>query len=474
MPQTVGSVSDQPSDSYNPTPMNIDGEQREEEGVCTEAIAQRDASPVSKNAEESEGQTKTGKKRDLSEYNLNGLKCPICMDLWTSQGDHQVCCLPCGHIFGMSCINRWILHRGGHSAKCPQCNAKINMKDVTRLYASPVIMVDEDLHKKIESLEAENTYLKTEKANLIGLQDSLLKELCHLKEKSALGASVVMGRNGFNTSEVLQKGQSGLNFGTNISRWGSFHCKFVLELEMAVDNARLFDMDAHNRTLIVARRISGMGGTHMLNKINLINPNENEDIELPSSMKAVKDLRVSPCSRLALLASLGKKLSVLSMGGNNVIISYDLPAPAWSCSWDLNSPHYMYAGLQNGKLLVFDMRQTILPVKSIDGLTSHPIHTIHSFEHDPALPHISTRLLTASSIGPCVWNNISARERFSIRAVWCQLLAKKSVSYVRLRFNSLTTTNYKRTEFNLIGHAISGPRIRESRQVYITCLQPLK
>ncbi|KAI8006179.1 E3 ubiquitin-protein ligase RFWD3, partial [Camellia lanceoleosa] len=171
--------------------------------------------------------------------------------------------------------------------------------------------------------------------------------------------------------------------------------------EMAVESARIFDMDCYYQTLIFARRISGMGGTHMLKKINLTDPNQSEDIKLPSNTKAVKDLHVSPCGRLVLLASMGKKLSIISMGCNKVVISYSLPGPAWSCSWDPNSSHYMYAGLQNGMLLVFDMRQTVHPVQSINGLSSRPIHTIHSFEHKPTLCH-GASLLTASAIGPCV------------------------------------------------------------------------
>lgn len=114
-------------------------------------------------------------------------------------------------------------------------------------------------------------------------------------------------------------------------------------------------MDASYQILVLARRISGMGGTHMLKKVmflfepqkkkrkkisctiiymclsfitfpdlvciiglrfllpqvNLINPLENEDIQLPPGTKAIKDLRISPCGRLTLLASLGKKLSIL-------------------------------------------------------------------------------------------------------------------------------------------------------------------
>ncbi|KAI8007555.1 hypothetical protein LOK49_LG07G01331 [Camellia lanceoleosa] len=71
----------------------------------------------------------------------------------------------------------------------PSMQQKITLKNVRKLYASPVIVVDENSQKKVESLgaenkslEAENRCLKTERANLLDIQDSLLKELCHLKE----------------------------------------------------------------------------------------------------------------------------------------------------------------------------------------------------------------------------------------------------------------------------------------------------
>ncbi|CAK9177723.1 unnamed protein product [Ilex paraguariensis] len=84
---------------------------------------------------------------------IDGLFCPICMEAWTNGGDHQVCCLPCGHIYGMSCIKRWLQQRRS-SGKCPQCNSKCALKDVRVLYASQIVAVNEELQKKVRSLEA--------------------------------------------------------------------------------------------------------------------------------------------------------------------------------------------------------------------------------------------------------------------------------------------------------------------------------
>lgn len=65
--------------------------------------------------------------------------------------------------------------------------------------------------------------------------------------------------------------------------------------------------------------------------------------------------------------------------------------------------------LQNGSVLEFDMRQTAGPIKSFNGLTSNPVHTVQSLEHDSNLPSGVRSILSASAFGLCQWN-IGAEE----------------------------------------------------------------
>ncbi|XWS59622.1 hypothetical protein CRYUN_Cryun08bG0137900 [Craigia yunnanensis] len=199
----------------------------------------------------------------------------------------------------------------------------------------------------------------------------------------------------------------GNNLGSEFNGQGPF----VLQKEVRVDGARLFDVDASSKILLMTRRLQGLGGTHVLTKMSLVAPYERQDISLPSGTKAVRDLRICPSNgSLVLFASLGKKLSVLCTESNNVILAYDLPAAAWSCSWDLNSSHQIYAALQNGSLLVFDMCQTGRPLESVNGLTSNPVHTIHSL-HNSAIPSGVTTILSASSVGIRQWSFGGSEER---------------------------------------------------------------
>ncbi|KHN25022.1 hypothetical protein glysoja_049803 [Glycine soja] len=70
--------------------------------------------------------------------------------------------------------------------------------------------------------------------------------------------------------------------------------------------------------------------------MSLMSPFEMQNILLPSGTNGIKDLHISAShsSSLALFASLGKKLSMLSLDSGNLVVNYDL---------------------QNGSVLVFDM-----------------------------------------------------------------------------------------------------------------------
>ncbi|BFF95272.1 ERAD-associated E3 ubiquitin-protein ligase HRD1A-like [Drosophila madeirensis] len=54
------------------------------------------------------------------------ITCSICLCSWESTGPHCVASLPCGHIFGMSCIQQCVLR----TQLCPQCRAPVCYCDI--------------------------------------------------------------------------------------------------------------------------------------------------------------------------------------------------------------------------------------------------------------------------------------------------------------------------------------------------------
>ena len=60
-------------------------------------------------------------------------------------------------------------------------------------------------------------------------------------------------------------------------------------------------------------------------------------------------------------------------------------------------------------LLVFDIRQTLAPLHCMLGLSTHPVHTIHSIVDGNG----SRKVFSASSIGPCIWDVDGGEDRYA-------------------------------------------------------------
>ncbi|XP_051130324.1 uncharacterized protein LOC127250894 [Andrographis paniculata] len=376
---------------------------------------------------------------ELNRGEIDGLICPICFEPWSSGSgsDHNVCCLPCGHIYGFSCIKKWL--RRPRSSKCPQCKKDCGVKDIRLLYATQVVAVDGELQKRVQSLEAKCATLEKKNANWSKMESEWKKrEADILKEVQCLKKMEVEWRQReADMQEKMQHlkerthGLEGLLGDTDhrvpataptylngqIQRWptsdldvcGRFQMegcmsRFKLEMECHVVGARLFDIDCSSHLFITARRLPGRAGLHVLTKVSMFNSHEKDDIRLPENIKVVKDLKISPHSKHVLLASLGKKLLIFSTESNNPILTYQLPAAAWSCSWDASNAQYAYAGLQNGMVLQFDRRYTKTHVECLTGLRDSPVHTLHSLLSDSSLSSGTGCVLSASSIGLCQWN----------------------------------------------------------------------
>ncbi|XP_076938245.1 uncharacterized protein LOC143606326 [Bidens hawaiensis] len=141
-----------------------------DDGNDDDGVVEEDSSGGS---ELCEGKFGNGENKCGGEF--HGSFCPICFEAWTSGGEHQICCLPCGHIYGLSCIKKW-LQQSPSSGKCPQCNNICTLKDVRVLYASRLCVADEELQKRVRSLEAKCAYLEQKAGPLT--PDELIDQIC--------------------------------------------------------------------------------------------------------------------------------------------------------------------------------------------------------------------------------------------------------------------------------------------------------
>ncbi|KAK7800742.1 hypothetical protein U0070_014915 [Myodes glareolus] len=80
---------------------------------------------------------------------------------------------------------------------------------------------------------------------------------------------------------------------------------------------------------------------------------------IPMHSKQIRGLAFSSRSKgLLLSASFDNTIKLTSLETNTVVQTYNTGRPVWSCCWCLDENNYIYAGLANGSILIYDLRNT--------------------------------------------------------------------------------------------------------------------
>lgn len=295
-----------------------------------------------------------------------GNTCTICLEQWTNAGDHRLSTLRCGHLFGYSCISKWLK---GQTRKCPQCNKKAKHSDIVVVYARCLRALDTSEHERMKnSLEKEQTLRK--KAELESaqcrLQLQVLSDECNklrvrVKDLQKLvvehrdqisqkfGDSEFKLQSDLPSSQGLHKFQPHKTF--NISQTG--HCRIMAYCD--------------SMSCLVVSQPSPQAaflpgfGVKMLSTANM-----RSSQYIPMHSKQIRGLAFSNKSRgLILSASLDNTLKLTSLETNTVVQTYNTGRPVWSCCWCLDESNYVYAGLVTGSILVYDLRRTNLAVQEL-------------------------------------------------------------------------------------------------------------
>ncbi|TVU48673.1 hypothetical protein EJB05_08318, partial [Eragrostis curvula] len=312
--------------------------------------------------------------------------CPVCMEAWTSEGAHRISCIPCGHVYGRSCLERWLTQRGNQnrSATCPQCGTRYKQKDIINLYAPEVAIPNNELDKEISNLREKNVSLEKTVMHHGKLLADVTKRLSDAEQR-------IVDAGSSKRQKIIESWDEAAHLDPPNQ---SHHLN-----ELFADGARVMSIDASNQIILASGRATSVCGEHVLTKISMLATSEASKIRLPSDTKAVKDICILPGGS-AIFTSLDRRLSLFSMTTDSIVLQCDLPAPGWSCSTHVSGSNLIYAGLQNGMLLAFDIRQSARPLWLQEGLSTHPIHTLHSVIDNNG----SRKVLSASVLGPCMWD----------------------------------------------------------------------
>ncbi|KAG0207459.1 RING finger and WD repeat domain-containing protein 3 [Mortierella sp. NVP41] len=297
--------------------------------------------------------------------------CSICFESWTNSGKHRLVSIKCGHLFGEGCISKWIAQNTGNGpAKCPECNLTTTRKDIRRIWSKANLRDElDELRKKHDRQRALKTRYRAEVKQL---------KMAHPEREIVKHFSYVTTR----TIPI-----------TGRMPGAAHYLSYRQDEEM----------------LVCSRQ---MGDKHGIAKVSMRDFSNNLNDFIPVHSKPVKDVQCYHGDpginrSFVLTSSMDKTLKITNASSKQVVLSYDLEGPVWSCCWSTTDPFRMFCSVKSRQtsILTFDIRNTKAPVSSFSnpGLLGHA--PVHSMTHiGPIEGHDQEAILCGSLEGAFVYN----------------------------------------------------------------------
>lgn len=278
--------------------------------------------------------------------------CPICLEQWTSSGNHRLCCLRCGHLFGHSCIVKWLQNCLATNRRCPQCNRKALTKHIRFLYAKKVTTKDTG---ELEKIKVDLHNATEEKKRL---QRDLAQ--CHIRLR--LYEEKVTGMKSHITK--LEKQQAEISQMSKNTQ--KFHLKKLIDI-CKDGECRVLDYNQWHNILVVSQKATNvLFNGYGVRRIDLTNLQSQQFIFLHSH--AIRDVKFHTNQR-SLLLSVGfdKCAKLMDIQNNMVLHTFQTETQLWSCCWSGDNSNLLLVGAQNGSIVRFDIRQISSPVDILDA-----------------------------------------------------------------------------------------------------------
>ncbi|XP_014484874.1 PREDICTED: E3 ubiquitin-protein ligase RFWD3-like [Dinoponera quadriceps] len=315
---------------------------------------------------------------NLNESNVedSDQACPICMEQWTSSGEHRLCCLRCGHLFGHSCILKWLQCSISTNRRCPQCNKKALVKHIRFLYARKLSSKDtgelEKMKKDLRNVTAEKKRTQTEL-----LQCNIRLKI--YEERVVRLKSRITELENYRAEMNILINQNAPNFSAK-----KFHPERSIDI-CKDGECRVLNYNPWYNILVVSQKAStnvifkGYG----VRRIDPINFQARQFIFLHSN--AIRDLTFHSMQP-SLLLSVGfdKCAKLMDIQNNMILHTFQTESPLWSCCWSGDNSNLLLVGAQNGSITRFDIRQISSPVDTLGGQSDRsPVVSMATVQPNP-------------------------------------------------------------------------------------------
>ncbi|XP_014212565.1 E3 ubiquitin-protein ligase RFWD3 [Copidosoma floridanum] len=278
-------------------------------------------------------------------------KCPICLETWTNAGEHRLCSLRCGHLFGMSCIIQW-LSRTQNAKNCPECKAKATKKDVRVLYAKKLICIDtvekEKLQMQLNDANAKHKTIEQELSLYRTKEEAYRAEISNMKQKIHDLQSQLA---------IISAERTALNVTSENSH---------------LSRTKIYDIQGSCRVMAYNpwNKILAISSDNSINRIFL----EHNVTSLPVCVhsNSIRDIAFQEQHPNFLLSvGFDKKVILTDIRTACLSHSYKEETNLWSCCWSNYNQQAFFVGGAKGSVMEYDIRFLQSSVSTKDHANDH-------------------------------------------------------------------------------------------------------
>ncbi|XP_035784237.1 E3 ubiquitin-protein ligase RFWD3-like [Anopheles albimanus] len=313
--------------------------------------------------------------------------CSICLDDWTMSGDHRVVSLKCGHLFGMSCIKRWLQSNPAAQRNCATCKRKATMGDIRPIYAKAIRAIDntreQQLERSLNALRRSETDLQVK----VRLLEAEVEQLRQLSKQQREMLQQFRG-----TDPPIEKPWPHGMLRSNPN--------YMLFLEKNIEISRepgcraMAYAGKHQLLLISQKSGQGLFPGYAVRFLSLV---DQAGSKIGSTMwvspRSIRDIAVDASDDLFACATMEPTVKIFSVplrcGQASITPASD--ACIWSCAFDKDRAGIVYLGGHRGTVYVYNIRQPTECLQELkSGSTQNDLTAvikICSLETTPILPH---------------------------------------------------------------------------------------
>jgi len=271
--------------------------------------------------------------------------CPICLDSLAQDGDHQICSLSCGHLCGLSCLQKWFSDSNGPPS-CPKCRKSVDPSCIISLKWNGTLPKDNASIQELKCMLDKN----------ISKCQKLEQEIGRIEREINISSAKI--------KKNTQPAQSIVTINKVSLKYPS------LILEKKVNSA--FKLAANEKKVVFSEQKDNFFGISSFDGDSFC---EGSFIKLHSLQ--IKDISLSQYDPMMIsTVSFDTYIKASSLRTDQCLTEIETKIPLWSCSWIRSN--VIGAGGTNGIFMHTHIHQRMLKKyhhfsssSSLDFSTNH-------------------------------------------------------------------------------------------------------